>query len=193
MKHAGVVLFAWAFAAQAGVPVPACPMLLGAGALSRSGQMELALALAAAMAAALGADVLWYSLGRSQGARVLGALCRFSGDSDGLVRAAQARFVAHRVRYVILAKFLPGVNPLAAGLAGLARVRPERFLLSAAAGALVWAGTWVTLGYLCEDLIGRIVTWPAHLGAPLAIVVAAVLISYLVFRGPAMRAIRRGV
>ena len=67
----GVVLvFAWVFAVQAGTPIPAGPMLLGVGALSGSGQMNLALELGAAIAAALGADVLWYSLGRSQGTRL---------------------------------------------------------------------------------------------------------------------------
>lgn len=62
-----VLIFVWVFAVQAGMPVPAGPMLLGAGALSGAGQMNLALAVGAAIAAALGADALWYSLGRSRG------------------------------------------------------------------------------------------------------------------------------
>jgi len=52
------ILFAWAFAVQSGVPLPAAPVLLGAGALSGSGRMNLALAIGATMIAALGADVL---------------------------------------------------------------------------------------------------------------------------------------
>ena len=119
LQHGVVVLFLWAFVVQAGVPAPAVPMLLGAGVLSGSGQMHLALAVAAAMAATLGADVVWYALGRSHGARVLGTLCRFSLDPDSFIRDAKERFVAHRVRYIVLAKFLPGLNPLAAGLAGV--------------------------------------------------------------------------
>ena len=81
-QYGVVVLFAWAFAVQAGVPAPAVPMLLGAGVLSGSGRMHLALAVAAAMTAAIGADVVWYALGRSHGARVLGTLCRFALDPD---------------------------------------------------------------------------------------------------------------
>jgi len=34
MHHGAAVLFAWAFAVQLGVPPPAIPMLLGAGALA---------------------------------------------------------------------------------------------------------------------------------------------------------------
>jgi membrane protein DedA with SNARE-associated domain/rhodanese-related sulfurtransferase len=182
IQHGVAVLFAWAFAVQAGVPAPAVPMLLGAGVMSGSGQMELALAVAAAMAATLGADVLWYSLGRAHGTRVLGILCRFSLDPDSLIRHAKERFAAHRLRYLVLAKFLPGVNPLAAGLAGAVPIRLDRFLLYAAAGALLWAGTWIILGYLCAEIIGLMAARAARLGKPLAIVIAAGLIAYLVFK-----------
>src|SRR4029077_10403289 len=100
MQHGLVVLCAWAFAVQAGVPAPALPVLLGAGALSGSGRMSLAAAVGAAMAATLCADVLWYVLGRSHGTRVLGILCRFSLDPDSLTRHAKQRFAAHGLRYL---------------------------------------------------------------------------------------------
>ena len=44
-------------------------------------------------------------------------LCRFSLDPDSLIRHDKERFAAHRVRYLIVAKFLPSVNLLAAGVA----------------------------------------------------------------------------
>jgi len=177
-----VVVFAWAFVVQAGVPAPAVPMLLGAGALSGAGRMDLAMAVIAAMTATLGADVLWYSLGRSHGLRVFEILCRFSLDPDSLIRHAKERFTAHRARYLIVAKFLPGVNPLAAGLAGVVAIRPSSFLLYAAVGSLLWAGAWIILGYLCVDVIAVIVTAAAHLGRPLVIVIAAALILYVVVK-----------
>ena len=149
LAHYGAaVVFAWAFAVQAGLPAPAVPMLLGAGALSGSGHMDLAVSILAAMTATLGADVLWYALGRSHGLRVLETLCRFSLDPDSLIRHAKERFAAHRARYLIVAKFLPGVNPLAAGLAGVVALRVDFFLFYAAAGALLWAGAWIMVGYL---------------------------------------------
>jgi hypothetical protein len=44
--------------------------------------------------ATLGADLLWYSLGRLRGTRVLEILCRFSLDPDSLIRHAKERFAA---------------------------------------------------------------------------------------------------
>src|SRR5262244_1874138 len=182
VEYGVVVLFAWAFAVQAGVPAPAVPILVGAGVLSGSGQMNLVLAILAAIAATVGADAFWYTLGRSYGTRVLATLLRFSLDRDSLIREAKERFATHRARYLILAKFLPGVNPLAAGLAGAVPIRPDYFLLYAAAGALLWAGAWITLGYLFAGAIGLLATRAARLGTPLVIVIAAGLIAYVVMK-----------
>jgi len=169
VEYGLAVLFAWAFAVQAGLPAPAIPMLVGAGALSGSGHMNLAFAVGVTMLATLGADALWYALGRYMGAAALGALCRFSLDPDTFIRDAKERFMVHRMRYVILAKFLPGLNPLAAGLAGAVAIRPERFLFYAAVGALLWASVWIVLGYVCSGLIGLVMTQLAGAGRPLAI------------------------
>ena len=190
-QHGAVVLVAWAFAVQAGVPVPADPILVGAGVLSRTGRMNLAITVAAATAATLGADVLWYSLGRAYGTRVLEILCRFSQNTDSLIRHFKERFATHGVRYLIIAKFLPGVNPLTASLAGVVPIRPDRFLLYAAAGSLLWAGAWITLGYLCADVIGLMANRAARLARPVLIAIAAALIAYVVFTFARRRHFRR--
>jgi len=182
VQYGVAVLFAWAFAVQAGLPLPAAPVLLGAGALSGSGRMNLALAIGVTMVAALAADVVWYALGRSLGLRVFGTLCRFSLDPDSLIREAKERFLSHRGRYLVVAKFLPGLNPLAAGLAGVAFLRPDRFLTYAASGAFLWAGAWIVLGYACSDAIGFVATLASRVGTPLVIVLAAALTAYLVLK-----------
>jgi len=167
---------------QAGLPAPAVPMLVGAGALSGAGHMNLAVSILAAVTATVGADVLWYSLGRSHGLRVLETLCRFSLDPDLLVRHAKERFAAHRARYLIVAKFLPGVNPLAAGLAGVVALRVDYFLFYAAAGALLWAGAWIIVGYLFTDVIALIAATNARFRTPFLIAIVAALILYVAIK-----------
>jgi membrane protein DedA with SNARE-associated domain len=61
---AGLALFVLVLANQAGIPVPATPSLLVAGALASSGMLSFSVILPAAVAAALSADLVWYSLGR---------------------------------------------------------------------------------------------------------------------------------
>lgn len=174
-QYGVVILFVWAFLVQAGMPAPAVPVLLGAGALSGSG-LGLAGAIGAGMAATVGADILWYWLGRVHGARVLGVLTRLSLKADSLARLAKQRFAAHGARYLILAKFLPGVNPLVSGVAGAFRTRPRQFLFYSATGALAWAGAWITLGYLFAGLIEAILAAASRAGTPLIIAIVGVLV-----------------
>ena len=182
MRHRMAVIFAWSFGVQGGAPIPAVPMLLGAGALAGAGQMSLTLAVATAVAATLAADVLWYTLGLFVGARLLGILGRLSLDPDSFVRDAKDRFQAHRARFLVVAKFLPGVNPLASALAGVVTLRPVSFLTFDVIGAVLWAGGWMTLGYACADVIEVVATKVARVGTPLAIALVAALIAYLAFK-----------
>ena len=71
-----LVVFGWVFAEQIGLPIPAMPALLAAGAMAGTGRLSLVLVLAGI--ASLVSDVIWYWIGRLGGGRVLGFLCRIS-------------------------------------------------------------------------------------------------------------------
>src|SRR5262245_66671261 len=121
-------------------------MLLGAGALAGLGQMSLPAAIANAVGATLLADATWYSAGRLHGHGILEMLSSHSRTHGASVRRAKDLFFAHRGQCLIVAKFLPGINPVAVGLAGIFAVSPTEFVLFDATGALLWAGVWMTLG-----------------------------------------------
>src|SRR5262249_49116444 len=87
-----------------------------------------------------------------------------------------------RGQCLVLAKFLPGINPLAVGLAGIFAVAPAEFLFYDATGALLWAGAWMTLGYFCASLISAVVHEATRVGAPILVVVGACVIAFLVTR-----------
>ena len=138
--------------------------------------------MATAVAATLAADVVWYILGLFVGARVLGILGRLSLDPDSFVRDAKERFQSHRARFLVLAKFLPGVNPLACALAGLVALRPVSFLSFDIVGALLWAGGWMTSGMSSRtSLRSSRPRWPAS-GRTVAIALVTALIAYLAFK-----------
>src|SRR5262245_28879006 len=71
VRHRYAVLFVAVLAEQLGLPVPAAPFLLAAGALAGMGQLDLGAALAVAVLAAGLSDVFWFELGRRRGARIL--------------------------------------------------------------------------------------------------------------------------
>src|SRR5688572_3526697 len=70
------------FLEQLGLPLPAVPVLVGMGALSRSGEVSFTSLLAISLVASGAADLIWYELGRRYGRSVLSLICRISLEPD---------------------------------------------------------------------------------------------------------------
>ncbi len=180
--YGDLILFVWVLVDQMGVPIPAVPMLIAAGALAGIGRANLAVAIGVAVGASLIADVFWYCLGRRRGRRALAWLCKLSLEPDSCVRRTEKVFLARGAGALLIAKFLPGLNAVAAALAGVFGFRAARFLLYAGAGGLTWAGSWAGLGYLFGDMIGHVLHEVTHLGASSLAVVGAVPTAYVLVK-----------
>ena len=149
--HAAPMLFLWVLSNQAGVPVPVVPALLAAGALASSAGGLTAI-LAVIVAAALCADLAWYSVGRWRGARTLSWFRRFRWASRVMDWTASLS-PTRQIAVLISARFLPEANPVAAGLAGASRTTLGRYLLGGLGTAVIWAGTWTGIGYILGAMI----------------------------------------
>jgi membrane protein DedA with SNARE-associated domain len=171
-ERAEWLLFIGVLANQAGVPIPAAPWLLAAGVLAASGHVSLIAVVAVAAGAALGADLAWYALGRWRGEEALTKLLRFLRQPPATVDRVMGVFRAHRLGFVWSARFLPELNPIAAGLAGVTGVKLPRFLLYASGSALAWAGVWSGGGFL---LVGTITASADPLGVSAAGLMALAL------------------
>jgi membrane protein DedA with SNARE-associated domain len=112
------IVFGWVFAGQAGVPIPTVPLLLAVGALGALRKLSLGWALLTALGGSIVADLLWFGVGRCWGDGALRV---------GAVGRARELFLAHRLRALVIGKFLFGMNAAVAALAGSSRNRCERF------------------------------------------------------------------
>jgi membrane protein DedA with SNARE-associated domain len=157
VRHGPLVLFLIVLAEQMGLPLPAPPVLLAMGALAATGHFTLPLALLLAVVACLIADLVWFELGRRRGARVLRLLCRISLEPDSCVRTTQNVRGGRGARVLLYAKFLPGLSTVAPPVAGLIRMPLPRFLAWDTAGALLWSGFYVVLGFAFGPQIERLV------------------------------------
>src|SRR5262245_32815055 len=126
-RHGPLVLFLAVFVEQMGVPLPASPWLLAAGALIGADKMHGLPALASATCGSLLADLIWFCLGRHYGNQVLKLVCRISLEPDSCVRRTQNVFARYGMRGVIAAKFIPGLSALVPPMAGSSRVGVGRF------------------------------------------------------------------
>jgi membrane protein DedA with SNARE-associated domain/rhodanese-related sulfurtransferase len=182
VRHGITILFAAVFIEQIGIPLPAAPWLLAAGALAGAGKMNWLLALAAAASSSLLADLIWFYLGRNYGNRVLGFLCRISLEPDSCARRTQNLFVRHGMRGLVVAKFIPGLSTLAPPLAGSTGVTVPRFLFFDGLSSVLHGGCFILVGVLFSQQLEQVINALSGLGRSAFGVLAGLLALYIAYR-----------
>ncbi len=182
IRHGEAIVFAAVFAEQIGLPVPAIPVLLAAGALAGAGKMSLAAAIVLSLVACFAGDLIWYELGRHRGRHALNLLCRISLEPDSCVRRTENFFGRHGLRSLILAKFIPGLSTITPALAGLFGVKARQFLLYNGLGALLWSLSFILPGYLFSNQLEAMAERAARFGALAILLLGASFAGYLAYK-----------
>jgi membrane protein DedA with SNARE-associated domain/rhodanese-related sulfurtransferase len=182
IRYGYALIFGWVFVEQIGIPIPAVPVLLAAGALAGLHRINTAAVLALAVIAAVSADAMWYELGRRKGIRVLQFLCKISLEPDSCVRRTENVFARSGAKSLLVAKFVPGLNTAAQPLAGIFRMKFWRFLLFDAMGATLYVGTFLGLGYIFRTELESVAGAALKLGSSLVVLVIAALAGYLGYK-----------
>jgi membrane protein DedA with SNARE-associated domain/rhodanese-related sulfurtransferase len=167
---------------QIGLPVPAVPTLIIAGAFAASGQLSLGELFVGSVAACLIADSGWYWVGQKYGIRVLKTLCRISLEPDSCVSQTQTRFERWGVNSLVIAKFVPGLAIIAPPLAGAMRIGWPRFLVLSTLSAALWAGCALLAGVLFRAQIQQLLQTLDQLGSAVVIVGASLLALYIGYK-----------
>ena len=164
---------------QAGLPVPAYPTLIVAGALLMPDSPSALRVLGTGVLAALVADTLWYLAGRRFGTRVLRTLCRISLSPDSCVRQTESIFERFGPASMLFAKFIPGFASVATAMAGAIRMPWWRFAIFDGLGAALWVGVALGLGRLFREAIGEVLATLQSLGKYGILLLAAALAAYI--------------
>ena len=134
-----LILFANVLLEQIGLPIPAFPMLIVAGALAMNGQMVWVECLLVSLLACMVSDYLWFTAGRHYGEKILKLLCRISISPDYCVSQTEDTFSRWGAKSLIVSKFIPGFGTIAPPLAGAMGTRRRTFMLFSMSGATLWA------------------------------------------------------
>jgi membrane protein DedA with SNARE-associated domain len=161
-RYAVFIVFFNVFASSLGLPLPATPTLMMAGAsiaLAADGFFSSSVHVVAIVGSAVAggalADCVWFHSSRRFGATILHGACRrLMPRTVELFHTA--RFSDDRgVRVLLIARFVPGLALLSIMLCGARVVRLRSFVLHDCAGIGLWALAALTLGALCASaLIG---------------------------------------
>ncbi len=181
-RYGLLFVFVNVFLEQIGLPIPALPTLILAGALAAEGKLSAALILAVAVAASVIADYPWYLAGRRLGYRALRLVCRLSVSPESCVRQTEGIFERFGLLSLIVAKFIPGYSTVAPPLAGILGTPTVPFLVYNAAGATVWAGSAIVGGLIFHRVVDRVVAAVDGLGSWGMALLALGLALYLLMR-----------
>jgi membrane protein DedA with SNARE-associated domain/rhodanese-related sulfurtransferase len=167
---------------QIGLPVPAMPTLVVAGAIGADGSLALGPIFAWSVAACLAADCGWYLIGQRYGISVLKTLCRISLEPDSCVSQTQTRFEQWGINSLVIAKFVPGLAIIAPPLAGAMRIGWLRFIVLSAFGAMLWVGSGLAAGVLFKSQIDALFEQLDRIGGISGLIAAALLVAYIAFK-----------
>jgi membrane protein DedA with SNARE-associated domain/rhodanese-related sulfurtransferase len=167
---------------QLGLPLPATPTLLLAGAIAVI-HPEWGIAVVVLVTAAcIATDVGWYYAGRTYGNRLMRLLCRISLSPDSCVRDTHEHFERWGVNALLFAKFVPGLATVAPPLAGALRIRFGRFLRMTSLGSVLWVVTLMALGAVAAPRIIALLPRIGQFGGRAAVFIGLLLALYVLLR-----------
>jgi membrane protein DedA with SNARE-associated domain len=190
-RHGYALTFGLLFAEAAGFPLPAAIALVAAGAAVASHTLWAPGIFAASLAALLAGDAAQFWLGRYAGWALLAFLCRLSMNPETcILRSAESFYKRGKVT-VVIAKFIPGINTMAAPLAGSMNMRFGQFLMLDFAGSLLYSATYLSVGYLSRDFLAATLDSFRAAGRVMEIVLIVALILYAIYRVAVFQRYRR--
>ena len=182
VRYGAIVLFVALLIEQSGLPFPATPVLLFAGALAGAGKFHWAPALVGGVLGSLVSDLIWFYIGVFRGRRALDALCRISLEPDSCVRRTQDLFGKYGMAGLVGGKFIPGLSTLLPPLAGSSGVSLPRFLFFDALSSLLYCGSLMLVGFLFSNQVEEIVEALASLGTGTLVLIIAAVGSYIGYK-----------
>jgi membrane protein DedA with SNARE-associated domain len=183
LAHHGYAVVFWVVLAEAiGLPMPAALALVGAGAAVASGSLSAPVVLLVAILAMLIGDLVLFELGRRMGWALLGLLCKVSVNPETCILRSAESFYKRGKLTLVIAKFIPGVNTMAAPLAGSMKMRLGQFLRFDLAGASLYALAYGILGFVSRDFLAALTRNFQAAGRALEETILAAILAYVIYR-----------
>lgn len=188
-----LIVFGTVLIEQIGMPIPAFPILIVAGALAVAGQVSWPACLAVSLAACLISDYFWFRAGRFYGKRILKLLCKISLSPDYCVSQTEDNFNRYGPKSLIVAKFIPGFNTIVSPLAGAMGTSTARFLSLSVVGGLLWSGVGLGIGAYFHTSVGQVLDVLSTMGATALMVLAGLLLLFVLFKYVERRRFQQGL
>ena len=180
--HEYLLIFLVVLAEAIGLPAPAALALVAGGAAAATHRVSAPVVLTLALVAMLLGDFVLFILGRYTGWALLGLLCRLSVNPETcILRSAESFYKRGKVT-LLISKFIPGVNTMAAPLAGSMKMPPLQFFRLDLGGALFYVLAYGGIGFLFSDFLKAITRGFQSASHLLEIVLLTAMAAYIAYR-----------
>ena len=169
-----LAVFCFVAIESSGIPFPGETMLVTAAVYAGAGHLSIGWVIVAGAAGAIVGDNLGYTAGRFGGRNLAGRYGRYIRLKPEHLDRAEEFFRKHGDKTVFLGRFVAVLRAWAAFLAGTNRMPWPRCLVFNAAGGIVWAIAYGTLGYVLGNNLPLLHTVERDIG--ISGVVAAVVV-----------------
>jgi membrane protein DedA with SNARE-associated domain len=155
-RYGYLLILANLFLESVGLPIPAAPILIAAGAAAAFGSLKILNVLTIALAACMLGDLLLFLAGRYTGWAILGFLCRLSVNPETcILRSAESFYKRGRLT-LVFSKFIPGINTMAPPMSGSMNMRLAEFLGLDLLAASLYISLFAGLGFFFSHLVTAI-------------------------------------
>lgn len=181
-QYGYIAIFSLLVLGIVGLPVPDETLLTFTGYLVYQGHLSLPLALFSAFTGSAFGITLSYILGRTFGLGIIHRYGRYLRITQAHVDKAHEFFRRAGHWSLTFGYFIPGVRHFTAYAAGMSDLEYPTFALFAYAGAAIWAGSFIGLGYFLgerwKDVQGHLDQY--LIGTSIAVVILG--LAYLAWR-----------
>ena len=136
-----------------GVPLPGETILIAAAVYAGAGQLNIALVVVIAVIAAVVGDNIGYLIGMYGGRRVVERWGKYVFITPERLDKTEDFFQRRGGWIVVIARFIEGLRQLNGIIAGTSSMPWHKFLVFNLLGAVLWVGTWASLGYFAGNNI----------------------------------------
>jgi membrane protein DedA with SNARE-associated domain len=181
-QYGYIAIFSLLVLGIVGLPVPDETLLTFTGYLVYQGHLLLPLAFLSGFTGSVCGITLSYILGRTFGLGLIHRYGRYLHITEAHVEKAHQFFRRAGHWSLTFGYFVPGVRHFTAYAAGMSDLEYPTFALYAYAGAAIWAGTFIGLGYFLGERWKDVQSHLDHylLGSSIAAVI--LVLAYLAWR-----------
>jgi membrane protein DedA with SNARE-associated domain/rhodanese-related sulfurtransferase len=188
-----LIVFAIVLVEQIGMPIPAFPILIVAGALAVGGSVSWPACLLVSVLACLASDYFWFRAGRLYGNRILRLLCKISLSPDYCVTQTEDKFKRYGPKSLMVSKFIPGFNIIASPMSGALGISTARFIGFSVTGSLLWSATGLAIGGYFHKSVDQVLVTLADMGTTALLVLLGLLTLFVAFKYVERRRFRQGM